>query len=546
MLHRKSESRRAREQASKREQRTLAPLRLLASSHARLITLSLALSLCFARSAQAATYYISSGIGSDTNTGTTKTLPWAHAPGMQGCTGTCSSTTPKPGDNFLFRGGDTWRIASQWNWNWSGASGNNIVIGVDPSWYSGTSWTRPVFTGGGTYPGSGGGAFLAMASGTPSYLDIGYLEFTGLNWSVSLNGNVDSYIGMTGTSSGILMHDNYFHGWTHSAGIAENNNAEAVASYGGNGDNTNKFYRNVISGADTSKDSFMGLEDAPFGEVYQNQFEYIEYALNGTCHRVHDNVLLSVGFLVYSGGVSHTGEMISNLDAPDSCIFYNNVVRYSFPVGSGGVPIWETPYAGKTSYAFNNVFPDAPAIGGTALWCGQFFTSGSSAGGGSCTWFNNTMECGPDSNPSNTCFRIGTGQPGINPAAINEYNNHSIGSASPNYISPECVGACPLTVKNPLPQTKSAANSEGYSLSQPYAFSPIVGTNSTVGAGLNVSHLCADISAIDAAAGTACMNDTTYGINYNAATHTVSGLARTPVARPASGAWDIGAYQFST
>ena len=505
---------------------------------------ALALCLAGAGTASATTYYIAAN-GSDSNNGTTKTTPWLHAPGMAGCSSGCAAASPKPGDSFLFRGGDTWTISSQWTWSWGGTNGNYIVIGVDQTWHSGGTWTRPIFTGAGTYPGNGGGAFLAFASGTPSYLDIGYLEFTGLNWSVCLSGAVDSYIGMTGNSSGILVHDNYFHGWTHSAGVCEDNNAEAVASYGGNGDNTNKFYRNVISGADTTKDSFMGLEDAPFGEVYQNQFEFIEYAMNGTCHLVHDNTLLSVGFLVYAGGVSHTGEMISNLDAPDGCIFYNNVVRYSFAGGSGGVPIWQTPNLGKTSYAFNNVFPDSPPIGGTALWCGEFFISNSS-GGGTCTWFNNTMECGADSNPSNTCFRIGTGQPGVHPAAINEYNNHTIGNVAVNYLSPECVSACTLTVKNSVAHTKSAANAQGYSMGQTYPFSPTLVTNSTVGTGLNESALCTAIGAISATAGTACLSDTTYGVSYNPANHTVSWPARTPVARPGVGPWDIGAYQFNS
>src|ERR1039457_4756325 len=44
----------------------------------------------------ATTYYVAAN-GSDSNSGTTKTTPWLHAPGMVSCTGTCASANPVPG-----------------------------------------------------------------------------------------------------------------------------------------------------------------------------------------------------------------------------------------------------------------------------------------------------------------------------------------------------------------------------------------------------------------------------------------------------------------
>jgi hypothetical protein len=133
----------------------------------------------------------------------------------------------------------------------------------------------------------------------------------------------------------------------------------------------------------------------------------------------------------------------------------------------------------------------------------------------------------------------------VTPAAINEYNNHTIGNSAVNYISPECVSACTLTVKNSVAQTKSAANAQGYSMGETDTFSPTLVTNSTVGAGLNETALCTAISTINATAGTACLSDTTYGVSYNSTNHTVSWPARTPIARPTVGPWDVGAYQFN-
>ena len=74
--------------------------------------------LGMASPALAATYYVAAN-GLDTNNGTAKTTPWAHSPGMANCTGNCAAHTPVAGDQFIFRGGDTWSSTSlPWNWKW--------------------------------------------------------------------------------------------------------------------------------------------------------------------------------------------------------------------------------------------------------------------------------------------------------------------------------------------------------------------------------------------------------------------------------------------
>ena len=116
----------------------------------------------------ATTYYIAAN-GSDSNNGTSKTSPWQHAPGMPNCTATCGATNPQPGDKFIFRGGDTWHFSNSgaspytggsWRFNYAGSSSNCnvdalagaivtsscIYIGVDQTWYTGSTWVRPVMT----------------------------------------------------------------------------------------------------------------------------------------------------------------------------------------------------------------------------------------------------------------------------------------------------------------------------------------------------------------------------------------------------------------
>jgi hypothetical protein len=68
-----------------------------------------------------------------------------------------------------------------------------------------------------------------------------------------------------------------------------------------------------------------------------------------------------------------------------------------------------------------------------------------------------------------------------------------------------------------------------------------------VGTGQNNMSYCTAISAINAAAGAACLSDTTVGISYNATKHTVTWPNRTPVPRPTGRAsWTNGAYEPGT
>lgn len=501
-----------------------------------LLMFTLLISLVFVGNTSATTYYIASN-GADSNNGTSKTTPWAHAPGMTGCTATCASATPLAGDQFILRGGDTWTPSSlPWNWRWSGSSGNGILLGTDKTWYTGGAWSRPIFDGVGSYPGATpGGFFLQLVNS--SYVTVDNFEFKGLNWSANLCSNEDAYIEKSGGTNVTIEHV-YFHGWTHSAGICEGNDANAI--YAGGSDTTSIVLQIVVDGSDTARDSFGGIYGGGIGEISQSYFSYLDNGLNGSCHLIHDSVFYDVGFLSYSGAVSHNNIAESNLDLPGGCIVYNNVMQGPFST-PGGVPVMQVPRSGDTSYAFNNLMMNSGAYGGTALWCGEFFSSGNS--GGTCTWFNNTLEGGPDSNPTEPLFRIGAGLSGTVPAAINEFNNHGLTSGAMNAVSPECSRACTVTQATSLLQTLSTANGQGYTLSKTFSFSPTSG-GATIGVGTNESSLCTTISGINSVAGSACTQDTTYGVTYNSLSHTVSFPARTPVSRPSTGAWDVGAYQF--
>lgn len=102
-------------------------------------------------------YYIAAN-GLDSNAGTTEGAPFLHAPGMTNCTSLCASaSTGGSGIWLIFRGGDTWHFgntglstsvgAQQWTTPNNGASGHPFAITVDPAWFAGGSFARPIFSG---------------------------------------------------------------------------------------------------------------------------------------------------------------------------------------------------------------------------------------------------------------------------------------------------------------------------------------------------------------------------------------------------------------
>src|SRR5205807_4827450 len=119
------------------------------------------------------------------------------------------------------------------------------------------------------------------------------------------------------------------------------------------------------------------------------------------------------------------------------------------------------------------------------------------------------VECGADSGPSAPCVGASS-----NLASLTFINNHLITSNS----TPLPTGGVPTTQNNQVVQTLSAANSQGYSLSN--YFTPTSAVDLTVGAGRNLSASCSGPLA------SLCSD-------------------RLKTARPANGAWNAGAYQFA-
>jgi hypothetical protein len=128
------------------------------------ISAVLMVSMLIAGSVSATTYYVDYSTGSDSNSGTSESTPWKHAPGMKGltptgsstgdgCSANCASYTPQPGDKIILKGGTVWPFTTApWNFTWSGSGststygcqgsgciyiGNAVGAGL-PAWNNGT------------------------------------------------------------------------------------------------------------------------------------------------------------------------------------------------------------------------------------------------------------------------------------------------------------------------------------------------------------------------------------------------------------------------
>lgn len=534
-------------------------------------------------------YYVDFANGSDSSyDGTQETVsgshgPLQHAPGMTGCASNCASITPAAGMGFIFKGGVTWTYAIlPWTWTWSGSGGNDstdgctgascIYLGVDHSWYTGSSWARPIISGGDwSNPGTNTTCYYDMdAGGAPpalvNYSNQGYIildnfEITGL-CQQSPTGQNPAYIGGGGSSAGNNTVENcYIHRAAWPLSYAN------TAGYKASGFGTPIHWTyNVVDFTDSGPTT-----------TYTNggQGYYTGDAITGSTYWVDHNVFYNLGDSsdinpvevhdnYYYNAAANTGEsgFHSHISNDQGCpagytLFYDNVID----TANAGQELGFGDYIACKIYIFNNVSTNQSV---------SFFMFLTGQNGNQMYIFNNTCECGIDSgggSPAQYNFIKGGGSSSAN---YYFFNNHVITSAGagafqigtgtcgpfcPNSNWTTSAGTTNNASFNSLPgypivdipiQTQTAANNQGYKYTQTYEFSPTSGSGATVGVGVNETSYCNAIYTLtgDSVAQNECEHDTTYAVGYNTTNHTVVSSGRTPIARPSTGGWDAGAYQF--
>ena len=511
---------------------------------------------CFVISgASASTYYVSAN-GVDTNSGTSKSSPWLHAPGMTGCSSVCASTSPKAGDQFIFRGGDVWHYSAgspvglPWTWNRSGSSGNPIYVGVDQSWYAGGSWSRPVLTmdnplttnspGSCSFDDSSNTAVTISAS----YVTFDDFEFTGKCWSGAPVAGA-AYLRSNGTY--IKATNNYMHGWSVATTAADDNHY--VFSGTGSGNTGNEWAYNVIDGSDSTfgaactnsscvvSTTTKGATGWAFGvECYNVHHNVIRHVSNGLeCQNatiVHDN-LLEYLFEPSFGG--RHGNNIESLGGNPGMVayYYNNVTRNT----NEGVGWWPQF---STGYIFNNVFENSGHVYGNPGIdpnCLMLSPPGSSNTGVQIAAYvyNNTFDgtCAAQASPGNANTpHWGAG------STITFSNNHILDRTSiSSFFSCGAPSVCGVTDNGgEVFQTTATANAQGYTLANDYQ--PNTGSAATVRAGNSAASSCATFSS-DNALCSGTSNGAVEGAGEIASYPAIPLVARTS-------AWDAGAYEFGS
>jgi hypothetical protein len=506
-------------------------------------------------------YFIDYAGGSDSNSGASETAPFQHIPCSANATGNAAAAcTSAPGTGWIFKGGVTVDYHS-WPANvpYGGTNAAPTYIGPDPGWFTGSNWSRPIFSGGGSkgYDASQKSMISDIAHHT-DHLVVDNIEFTGIYWTSSCP-NATNCAALTtseyasGGGDYWEVKNVYIHGWNHSPiGADPGNNSAFIGVYGGQ---NSSIHDSVADGSDSSQDCCSPFATANLYNTYQAYADNYWFQGNvGPLTMIHDNVMVQ-----NTSGYSGVHEnCIHSFNATGSVLVYNNLLEceYATPPWVTQVMLFENDSV--THYIFNNVIASAGNGQGISV-------SGSAAGQPPSTYkvFNNTIESAVDNDvaggpPQNACYTTGF-------AANSTYadnfcitnNNNSASSVLYNstgtitYPSPAfsitCAGG-PQTNKGMTQICAPVGSGNGngnLNKTETYPFAPLDSSAAaTIGTGQNNSSYCSSISAINSAAGTACLSDTTLGISYNSANHTVSSPGRTPILRPSSGGWQIGAYEF--
>ena len=233
------------------------------------------------------TYYISKSTGSDSNTSAqaqSKSTPWAHLRGMPSCTANCASYTPQPGDSFVLKGGDTWTASDLGvNWAWSGTSGAHIYIGTDLTWFSGSSWARPIFDCQTTDCAQDTFDMILMLGGNWTSLDN--IEFK--NFQQGAAGG-KKLVGIMGNDTEVS--NMYIHAFSRTAGSSGQNSFCFSNNWSSGGAQRTKFHDNICDGEDSPNKDFMG--GILHGDiVYNNVIRYVYNGMNGLFNDVHGNLV---------------------------------------------------------------------------------------------------------------------------------------------------------------------------------------------------------------------------------------------------------------
>ena len=401
-----------------------------------------------------------------------------------------------------------------------------IYFGADENWYTGTSWSRPIFDGESETIAASDrvgtlNRMVRFYNSAGGYFIVDNIEFTGM---AHLDDDEEFVLHLNTPKAEVK--NCYFHGWSH-GGTATEDNLRIIETNVGYGiPDLISIHDNVIDGSDSSPvpgDMAMAWKGAAT-YVYHN---YIAYVQNGQAafktSYLFGNTFKEIATVSDFDSTAHH-QAHEDEDQPGGDVYiFNNFVDGN----DNGADWFIYPQEGDDVYIFNNVSINELSV--STIISQKYQTSGTSVA----MAFNNTIHS------------VATDATSININNASGYTNYMEGYIRNNhvindngYYSAYIDG---VTESNYYYDSATNNATDGYSTSSDYAFEPTDSEGSTVDAGINLSSVCAGFSA-DAVAdpATACLYDTAYGVAYDDSDHTVSYPARTPIERTT---WDIGAYE---
>lgn len=354
------------------------------------------------------------------------------------------------------------------------------------------------------------------------------------------------------------------HGWSHVAFTCVGNPSghcmNLVVFDMGNADNS-KQLQDIVDGSDSDPTGALSQYGGGYN-VSQSVYRYAVGQANATAgHLLHDTLfeyMAQPGDFVGHGNMwqENTSDSTQAVHAYYDLLFQHICPSAAFcPSGIEGFepdPICygiNTPTGcpgATTAYAFDIVGWDVSAaveyinIGYTQAHQGNYVL------------FNNTLQY----NTSGTAIiRCTAHSSSITPLTL--VNNQYIGTTAP-YDGTNCPGQYTAPPLTELALTSADATSYGYTSGSLFPYFPAStncngnpsSSDCTVGNGTNEnSNFCGALATAALTDSTlsdaviACLQDAKYACSYNSTAYTVSCPNRTPNARPASAAWDIGGGQ---
>ena len=436
--------------------------------------------------AHAATHYIDFAAGSDSNNGTSMSTPWKRAPGMAGFAGAYSH---QAGDRFIFKGGVTWTSSAlPLNISAGGASGSPDYYGVDTTWFSGASFTRPIFDGGYAVANT-------ITVGSVSNVTIDNLELR----YVSSSSNYGYGLISGGAPSFLTISHCYLHGWRTTSATDDAHGGVIFTSFGPNVD-TVVFDSGEIENAENSS-RWNGVMFREIGAIrnslLHDNSSAVLFTLDFDHNIIHNICSPQCGF---DGNYHWNGVYLDAETLGKSVGYIRNSVFYDI---DGGANMSYLNGRHATLYNYNNVYYGQ--ISAQRAIEIEPYDYGANQTSGVYNIYNNTGFLEDGTPLVHIVDRNGVPQP----SSIVLRNNHVVGTS----VSVDDNGpSAGYTRSNNLIQTASVAGGQGYTVAN--QGKPTLSSVATVDTGFSGSALFT--------------------------------TDKDGIARPQGAAWDIGAYEFTT